>query len=82
MCIRDRVEGIEWAKELGFDTYDLFPIGLTPELKRKMRAALRRSGMKVPTFIVFGYSLTDFNPAVSYTHLDVYKRQTTVPVGK
>jgi sugar phosphate isomerase/epimerase len=59
-----RVEGIEWAKELGFDTYDLFPIGLTPELKRKMRAALRRSGMKVPTFIVFGYSLTDFNPEI------------------
>jgi D-psicose/D-tagatose/L-ribulose 3-epimerase len=59
-----RVEGIGLASELGFDTYDVFPVGLTPTLKRDMRAALRRSGMEVPTFIVFGYSLTDFNSEI------------------
>lgn len=63
-----RVKGIEIAEELGFDSYDLFPIDLTPALKREMRVTLRKSGMDVPTFIVFGYSLTDFNPEVrNYT---------------
>jgi D-psicose/D-tagatose/L-ribulose 3-epimerase len=56
-----RVEGIRRAKELGFDTYDVFFQDMTPSLRRDMRAELRRVKLQVPTFIVFGYSLTDFN---------------------
>lgn len=59
-----RVEGIGRAKELGFDSYDVFFQGLTPSLRRQMRSELRRVGLPVPTFIVFGYSLTDFNEDV------------------
>jgi sugar phosphate isomerase/epimerase len=70
-----RVEGIELARELGFDTYDVFPIDLTPGLKRGMRAALRKSGMPVPTFIVFGYSLTDFNPEIRKYTVGWLKKQ-------
>ena len=70
-----RVEGIALAEELGFDTYDVFPIDLTPGLKREMRAALRKSGMKVPTFIVFGYSLIDFNPEIRKYTLKWLKEQ-------
>jgi D-psicose/D-tagatose/L-ribulose 3-epimerase len=70
-----RVKGIEIAEELGFDTYDVFPIDLTPTLKRQMKAALRRSGLEVPTFIVFGYSLTDFNAEVRRFALKWLKRQ-------
>src|SRR6185437_5389768 len=57
----DRVDGIRWAKELGFDTYDLYLVNLTPSVKRAMRDAIRDAAMPIPSFIVLSYSLTDFN---------------------
>ncbi|MDA4137269.1 MAG: sugar phosphate isomerase/epimerase [Thaumarchaeota archaeon] len=73
-----RVEGIGIAKELGFDTYDLFLDGITPPLRREMRTALRGSDLPVPTFIVLGYSLTDFNSDVRRYTLKWLKRQMDV----
>ena len=75
----DRVDGIGVAKKLGFDSYDLFLDGLlTPHLKREMRAALLKAELPVPTFIVFGYSLTDFNPEIRRYTARWLKRQMDV----
>jgi D-psicose/D-tagatose/L-ribulose 3-epimerase len=71
----DRVRGIEVARELGFDTYDLFFDGITPTLRKEMRSALKRTGLPVPTCIVFGYSLTDFNADVRRYTRSWLKRQ-------
>lgn len=69
-----RVEGVRRAKSLGFDTYDLFLQGL-PAIKKEMRSALRRWDLPVPTFIAFGYSLTDFNGDVrKYTRVWLKKQ--------
>lgn len=69
------VQGVGLASEIGFDTYDVFPVDLTPARKRGMHAALRRSGMRVATFVVFGYSLTDFNPEIRKYTVGWLKRQ-------
>lgn len=73
-----RVQGIRIARELGFDTYDVFLDGITPSLKREMRSALRKAELPVPTFIVFGYSLTDFNSEVRRFTISWLKRQMDI----
>jgi len=73
-----RVEGIRRAKDIGFDTYDLFLKDLTPNLKNDMRSALKKAGLPVPTFIVFGYSLTDFNEDVRRYTTRWLKRQMDI----
>jgi sugar phosphate isomerase/epimerase len=69
------VHGVGLASEIGFDTYDVFPVDLTPARKRGMYAAPLRSGMRVPTFVVFGCSLTDFNPEIRKYMVGWLKRQ-------
>jgi D-psicose/D-tagatose/L-ribulose 3-epimerase len=73
-----RIDGIRWAKELGFDTYDLYPIDLTPPIKRAMTDAIRDAGMPIPSFIVLSYSISDFNPEIRRYSIDWLKRQMDV----
>jgi D-psicose/D-tagatose/L-ribulose 3-epimerase len=57
----DPVSGIEFAKQIGFDAYDIFPLSMTPRLRRDMRKALIKSGLECSSICVVAFSLTDLN---------------------
>lgn len=56
----DPISGIELAKKIGFDTYDIFPLSMTPVLRKNMREALIRSELECSSICVAAFSLTDF----------------------
>ena len=57
------------------DTYDIVPTGLMELIKKQFNQGLDKAGLSIdqPTTFVVGGALS-LTP-VSYTHLDVYKRQ-------
>ena len=63
MCIRDRLKGVTGAGSLNTD-----------DVAERV-AVIRRHVRDIPVGVGFGIRDADSAP-VSYTHLDVYKRQT------
>jgi D-psicose/D-tagatose/L-ribulose 3-epimerase len=61
-----RIEGIRKAKEIGFDTYDVFEdaLDLTDEERTAIKAACDAAGLPVRSQLCVAFGLVDFNPAV------------------
>ncbi len=62
----DRIGGIHKAKEIGFDTYDVFEdaLDLTDEERTEIRAACDEAGLPIRSQLCVAFGLVDFNPAV------------------
>jgi D-psicose/D-tagatose/L-ribulose 3-epimerase len=58
----DPVSGIRLAKEIGFDSYDLFPLDTPQQTREAERKALQEYGLPCSSFIVAANGLTDFVP--------------------
>ena len=56
----DPVSGIKIAKNIGFDTYDIFPLEMSVRLRRDMRQALDESRLECSSICIVAFSLTDF----------------------
>ncbi len=66
-----RIEGIRHAKEIGFDTYDIFedPLDITDEERAEIKAACDEIGLPVRSVVCVGFGVVDFNPSVRrFTH--------------
>ena len=77
MCIRDRLELVEMEVSELLSKYE-FPGDDTPIISGSARMALEgdQSEIGVPSIIKLVEALDSWIPEpVSYTHLDVYKRQ-------
>jgi D-psicose/D-tagatose/L-ribulose 3-epimerase len=61
-----RIEGIRKAKEIGFDTYDIFEdaLDLTDAERAEIRAACDAAGLPIRSQLCVAFGLVDFNPAV------------------
>ena len=61
-----RLEGIAKAKEIGFDTYDVFEdaLDLTDAERAEIRDASEAAGLPVRSQLCVAFGLVDFNPAV------------------
>ncbi len=61
-----RIEGIHQAKEIGFDTYDVFEdaLDLTDAERAEIKAACEAAGLPVRSQLCVAFGLVDFNPAV------------------
>jgi D-psicose/D-tagatose/L-ribulose 3-epimerase len=74
----DRVKGIKVAKDCGFDSYCLFTVDLTPQLRRSMRDALKEEGLPCSNFTVVVTSLIDLNAEIRRLTIDWAKRQVDI----
>jgi D-psicose/D-tagatose/L-ribulose 3-epimerase len=61
-----RIEGIRKAKEIGFDTYDVFEdaLDLTDAERAEIKAACDEAGLPIRSQLCVAFGLVDFNPAV------------------
>ncbi len=61
-----RIDGIHKAKEIGFDTYDVFEdaLDLTDADRAEIRQACEAAGLPVRSQLSVAFGLVDFNPAV------------------
>jgi D-psicose/D-tagatose/L-ribulose 3-epimerase len=61
-----RIEGIHKAKEIGFDTYDVFEdaLDLTDGERAEIREACGTAGLPVRSQLCVAFGLVDFNPSV------------------
>ncbi|MGL6278928.1 MAG: sugar phosphate isomerase/epimerase family protein [Gaiella sp.] len=61
-----RIDGIRRAKEIGFDTYDVFEdaLDLTDAERAEIRAACEEVGLPIRSQLCVAFGLVDFNPAV------------------
>jgi D-psicose/D-tagatose/L-ribulose 3-epimerase len=61
-----RIEGIRKAKEIGFDTYDVFEdaLDLTDDERAEIKAACDAAGLPIRSQLCVAFGLVDFNPAV------------------
>jgi D-psicose/D-tagatose/L-ribulose 3-epimerase len=71
----DRLEGIRQAKEIGFDTYDVFedPLDLTDDERAEIKGALEEAGLPVRSVVCVAFGIVDFNPSVRRFTLDRIK---------
>jgi D-psicose/D-tagatose/L-ribulose 3-epimerase len=62
----DRLEGIRRAREIGFDTYDIFEdaLDLTDAERAEIKAACDAAGLPIRSQLCVAFGLVDFNPAV------------------
>ncbi len=62
----ERLDGIRTAKEIGFDTYDIFEdaLDLTDAERAEIKAACRAAGLPIRSQLCVAFGLVDFNPAV------------------
>jgi D-psicose/D-tagatose/L-ribulose 3-epimerase len=58
----DPVKGITLAKEIGFDSYDVFLLDTPKGTRDAERKELKRQGLPCSSFIVAANGLTDFVP--------------------
>jgi D-psicose/D-tagatose/L-ribulose 3-epimerase len=72
------VEGIKVAKEMGFDSYDIFPLTTRVETRKAQRKALKETGLPCSSFIVAANGLTDFVPEMRRTSIDYVKREAEI----
>ena len=70
-----RLDGIRKAKEIGFDTYDVFedPLDLTDEERKEIKDTLEEVGLPVRSVVCVGFGVVDFNPSVRRFTLDRIK---------
>ena len=70
-----RLDGIRKAKEIGFDTYDIFedPLDITDTERAEIKAVSTEVGLPIRSVVCVAFGLVDFNPAVRRFTLDRIK---------
>lgn len=70
-----RLDGIRKAKEIGFDTYDVFedPLDLTDDERKEIKDTLDEVGLPVRSVVCVAFGIVDFNPSVRRFTLDRIK---------
>src|SRR6185436_13348216 len=68
-------EGIRRAKEIGFDTYDVFedPLDLTDSEREEIKSAAEEAGLPIRSVVCVAFGLVDFNPSVQRFPIDRIK---------
>jgi sugar phosphate isomerase/epimerase len=68
-------EGIRRAKEIGFDTYDIFedPLDIDDARRRLIRDTCAEVGLPVRSVVCVAFGIVDFNPSVRRFTLDRVK---------
>ena len=70
-----RLDGIRTAKEIGFDTYDVFedPLDLTDEEREEIKQTSEQVGLPIRSVVCVAFGIVDFNPSVQRFTLDRIK---------
>ncbi|MGI9659142.1 MAG: sugar phosphate isomerase/epimerase family protein [Gaiellaceae bacterium] len=70
-----RLDGIRKAKEIGFDTYDVFedPLDITDDERKQIKETLEEVGLPVRSVVCVAFGIVDFNPSVRRFTLDRIK---------
>jgi len=70
-----RLEGIRTAKEIGFDTYDVFedPLDLTDAERAEIKETAEDVGLPIRSVVCVAFGIVDFNPSVRRFTLDRIK---------
>ena len=70
-----RLDGIRTAKEIGFDTYDIFedPLDLTDEEREEIKQTCEEVGLPIRSVVCVAFGIVDFNPSVQRFTLDRIK---------
>jgi D-psicose/D-tagatose/L-ribulose 3-epimerase len=68
-------EGIRKAKEIGFDTYDVFedPLDIDDETRRLIKDTAEEVGLPIRSVVCVAFGIVDFNPSVRRFTLDRIK---------
>jgi D-psicose/D-tagatose/L-ribulose 3-epimerase len=68
-------EGIRTAKEIGFDTYDIFedPLDLDDDTRRLIKETADEVGLPIRSVVCVAFGIVDFNPSVRRFTLDRIK---------
>jgi D-psicose/D-tagatose/L-ribulose 3-epimerase len=59
-------EGIRRAKEIGFDSYDIFedPLDIDGETRRRIKETCEEVGLPIRSVVCVAFGIVDFNPSV------------------
>ena len=70
-----RLDGIRTAKEIGFDTYDVFedPLDLTDEERQEIKQTAEEVDLPIRSVVCVAFGIVDFNPSVRKFTLDRIK---------
>ncbi|MFI5419853.1 MAG: sugar phosphate isomerase/epimerase family protein [Nitrososphaerales archaeon] len=71
----DPINGIRLAKEMGFDSYDIFPLNTSIQILHDQKRAFKQFDMPCYSFIVAANGLTDFVPEMRKSTIDYVKKQ-------
>ncbi|MDA4111547.1 MAG: sugar phosphate isomerase/epimerase [Thaumarchaeota archaeon] len=74
----DPINGIKIAKEMGFDSYDIFPLNTPVQTLRAQRKTFQELGIPCSSFIAAANGLTDFVPEARKFTVRYVKRQLEV----
>jgi len=68
-------EGIRRAKEIGFDTYDIFedPLDIDDAMRKTIKDTCEEVGLPIRSVVCVAFGLVDFNPSVQKFTLDRIK---------
>ena len=71
----DRLEGIRTAKQIGFDTYDVFedPLDLTDAERQEIKQTAEEVALPIRSVVCVAFGIVDFNPSVRRFTLDRIK---------
>ena len=71
----DRLEGIRTAKQIGFDTYDVFedPLDLTDAERQEIKQTADEVRLLIRSVVCVAFGIVDFNPSVRRFTLDRIK---------
>ena len=61
-----RLDGIRTAKQIGFDTYDIFedPLDLTDADREEIKKTCEEVGLPIRSVVCVAFGIVDFNPSV------------------
>ena len=70
-----RLDGIRTAKQIGFDTYDIFedPLDLTDADREEIKKTCEEVGLPIRSVVCVAFGIVDFNPSVRRFTLDRIK---------
>ncbi len=70
-----RLDGIRAAKQIGFDTYDIFedPLDLTDADRAEIKSTCEEVGLPIRSVVCVAFGLVDFNPSVQRFTIDRIK---------